>query len=52
LNNSITLNGLVGIYAVGACTGTLLKGNTVVNNPPPDGITDIVNVATGVTVAP
>jgi parallel beta-helix repeat protein len=52
LNNSITLNRLVGVYAVGVCTGTLLRGNTVVNNPPPNGSTNIVISATGVTVAP
>jgi parallel beta-helix repeat protein len=52
LNNSITLNRLVGVYAVGVCTGTLLRGNTVVNNPPPNGTTNIVISATGVTVAP
>ena len=29
LNNSITSNRLVGVYAVGVCTGTLLQGNSV-----------------------
>jgi parallel beta-helix repeat protein len=53
LNNSITLNSLVGVYAVGVCTGTLLKGNTVLDNPPPNGTTNIVTSgATGVTVTP
>jgi parallel beta-helix repeat protein len=52
LNNSITLNRLVGVYAVGVCTGTLLKGNTILNNPPPNGTTNVVISATGVTVAP
>jgi trimeric autotransporter adhesin len=52
-NNSITLNKLVGVYAVGVCTGTLLKGNTVLDNPPPNGTTNIVTSgATGVTVTP
>ena len=53
LNNSITLNSLVGVYAVGVCTGTLLKGNTVLDNPPPNGTSNIVTSgATGVTVTP
>jgi len=52
LNNSITLNRLVGVYAVGVCTGTLLKGNTVLDNPPPNGTTNVVISATGVTVTP
>ena len=52
LNNSITLNRLVGVYAVGVCTGTLLKGNTVLDNPPPNGTTNIVISGTGVTVLP
>jgi trimeric autotransporter adhesin len=53
VNNSITLNSLVGVYAVGVCTGTLLKGNTVLDNPPPNGTTNIVTSgATGVTVTP
>jgi hypothetical protein len=43
----------VGVYAVGVCTGTLLKGNTVLDNPPPNGTTNIVTSgATGVTVTP
>ena len=53
LNNSITLNAPVGIYAVGVCTGTLIKGNTVQNNPPPNGTANInISNATGVTVTP
>ena len=53
LNNSIEVNSLVGVYAVGVCTGTLIKGNTVLNNPPPNGTTNIVTSgATGVTVTP
>jgi parallel beta-helix repeat protein len=53
LNNTITLNSLVGIYAVGVCTGTLIKNNTVQDNPPPSGTTNIVTSgATGVTVTP
>ena len=52
LNNSITLNGLVGIYAVGVCTGTLVEGNTVQNNGAGPGTTNIVNNATGVTILP
>ncbi len=53
LNNSITLNSPVGVYAVGVCTGTLIKGNTIQNNPPPNGTTNIViSGATGVTVTP
>ena len=51
-NNSITFNSAVGIFAVGVCTGTVLKGNSVLNN----GAGGTVNVntasATGVTVTP
>lgn len=34
LNNSITGNSEVGIYAFGPCNGTTLKGNTVTGNGP------------------
>ena len=52
LNNSITRNSLVGVYASGACTGTLIKGNTIASN----GLHGLVNVAisqaTGITFQP
>jgi trimeric autotransporter adhesin len=47
LNNSITFNRLVGIYAVGVCTGTSISGNTVQNNGA-GGTTNTVISATGI----
>ena len=53
LQNNIQFNGVVGIYAVGACTGTVIEGNTVLNNPPPNGMTNVViSGATGISFAP
>jgi parallel beta-helix repeat protein len=48
LNNTITLNSLVGVYAVGVCTGTSITGNTIQNNPTNVSLTN----ATGITFAP
>ncbi len=53
LNNNVQYNGVVGIYAVGVCTGTSIKSNTVLNNPPPNGTTNVViSGATGISFAP
>jgi trimeric autotransporter adhesin len=50
LNNNVQFNGAVGIYAVGVCTGTSIKSNTVLNNPPPAGMTNVVITnATGIS---
>jgi trimeric autotransporter adhesin len=52
LNNLIQDNAKVGVYAVGLCTGTLIKSNTVQNNGA-TGTTNIMTTgSTGVTVAP
>ena len=48
LNNSITLNSPVGIYAVGVCTGTSIKGNTIQGNTPTNSLIN----ATGITFVP
>ena len=53
LNNNVQYNGVVGIYAVGVCTGTSIQSNTVLNNPPPSGTTNVViSGATGISFAP
>jgi hypothetical protein len=53
LNNNVQFNGVVGIYAVGVCTGTSINSNTVLNNPPPAGTTNVViSNATGISFAP
>jgi parallel beta-helix repeat protein len=53
LNNNVQYNGVVGIYAVGVCTGTSIKSNTVLNNPAPSGTTNVViSGATGISFAP
>jgi hypothetical protein len=49
LNNSITLNSPVGVYAVGVCTGTSIKGNTIQNNTPTNMS---LSNATGITFVP
>jgi hypothetical protein len=48
-NNSITLNSPVGLFAVGVCTGTSIKDNTIQSNSPTDF--NIFN-ATGITFVP
>jgi hypothetical protein len=48
-NNSITLNSVAGIFAVGVCTGTVLKGDTVQNNGPGGAVNNSTSTATGVT---
>jgi parallel beta-helix repeat protein len=52
VDNVIQLNSLVGLYAVGVCSGTSINGNTVLNN----GIGGTMNLntsqATGITVGP
>ena len=52
LNNSIEDNSLVGVYAAGVCTGTLISGNTILNNGSNgSNNVDIAN-ATGITFKP
>jgi parallel beta-helix repeat protein len=48
-NNSITLNSVAGIFAVGVCTGTVLTGNTVQNNGASGTVNTSITSATGVT---
>jgi hypothetical protein len=51
-NNSITLNSLVGVYAVGVCTGTLLKSNTIQTNGTGGTTNLVVSGASGIVVTP
>jgi parallel beta-helix repeat protein len=51
-NNSITLNSLVGVYAVGICTGTLLKSNTIQGNGTGGTMNLVVSGASGIVVTP
>ena len=52
LNNSIEDNSLVGVYAAGVCNGTLISGNTILNNGSNgSNNVDIAN-ATGITFKP
>ena len=52
LNNLIQDNTRVGVYAVGFCTGTLIKSNTVQNNGT-NGATNIaISQATGIIFTP
>jgi trimeric autotransporter adhesin len=52
LNNLIQDNTRVGVYAVGLCTGTLIKSNTVQNNGT-NGTTNIaISQATGIIFTP
>ena len=52
LNNSIEDNSLVGVYAAGVCNGTLISGNTTLNNGSNgSNNVDIAN-ATGITFKP
>ncbi len=52
-SNVINHNAVVGVYAVGMCTGTVVSDNVVVNNPP-TGATNNVDIsqATGITYVP
>jgi len=52
LNNSITFNSLVGVYAVGPCTGTSIDGNTVQNNGAGGTTNVVISGATGITFTP
>lgn len=52
LNNSIENNSLVGVYASGVCTGTLISSNAILNNGTNgSNNVDIAN-ATGITFKP
>jgi hypothetical protein len=49
VNNNISLNSPVGLFAIGVCTGTLIKGNTIQSNTPTN--MSLTN-ASGITFTP
>jgi parallel beta-helix repeat protein len=52
VGNSIKLNGLVGVYAVGTCTGTVVKNNVVQSNGAGGTVNVVTSGATGIVVTP
>jgi len=52
LNNSIEDNSVVGVYASGVCTGTLISGNAIENNGTNGSNNVDISNATGITFKP